>query len=173
MVINIVNKQLVNADKPMFLMEMSMGGNTMQKILFDGEKAQISGPGGSQTLEGEQVAEIKEQAYPVLEAEYARLGITPTLEGIEQVNGRDAYKLKVNMGKAVTYSFYDVENGLKVKSAGTQNGVTNEVTFEDYRPTTYGLIQPYASKTSMQGMPIEVKVKDIKINTGLKAEDFK
>ncbi len=173
MVINIVNKQLVNADKPMFLMEMSMGGNTMQKILFDGEKAQISGPGGSQTLEGSQTAEIKEQAYPVLEAEYTRLGITPTLEGIEQVNGRDAYKLKVNMGSAVTYSFYDVENGLKVKSVGTQNGVTNEVTFEDYRPTAYGLVQPYASKTSMQGMPIEVKVKDIKINTGLKAEDFK
>lgn len=172
--ITIENKYLSDPARPMFRMEMSMNGNTMQKIVFDGEKAFISGPGGTtQTLEGEMAAQIKEQAYPVLETEYARLGITPTLEGIEKVDGRDAYKLKVSLGNAVTYSFYDVENGLKVKSVGTENGMTQEVVFADYRPTAYGILQPYVSKTTMQGMPIEIKVKDIRINTGLKAGDFK
>lgn len=173
MTINNLYKYIIVPGKPAFMMEVSMGGNVMQKIVFDGEKATISGAGGSQTIEGDKAAQLKEQAYPILELEYTALGIKPTLEGIEKVNDRDAYKLKVTMGDAITYSFYDVENGLKVKSVGTQNGMTQEVTFEDYRPTTFGIVYPYVSKTSMQGMPIEIKVTDIEINTGLKAEDLK
>ncbi|WP_298614412.1 pitrilysin family protein [uncultured Odoribacter sp.] len=165
-------KYLLNGAKPLYLMEMSMNGATMQKIVFDGTKAIISGAGGNQTLEGEKVAELKAQTYPVLEAEYAQLGYHPTLEGVEKVNGRDAYKLKTTLGKAVTYSFYDVENGLKVKAVGSQDGMTQEVLFEDYQPTEYGILMPLVSKTSMQGMPIEVKTTDIKINSGLKAGDF-
>ncbi len=164
---------LINPNDPMFMITVSMAGNIMQKVIFDGQKATVSGPGGSQTIEGEKAAEMKTQAYPILEAEFDRVGIKPTLEGIEQVNGRDAYKLKMVVGDAVTYSFYDVENGLKVKSIGTQNGMTQEVTFEDYRPTAYGILYPYLSKTSMQGMPIEIKVTDVKVNTGVKASDFK
>lgn len=109
----------------------------------------------------------------MIEAEYTQLGYQPTLEGVEKVNGKEAYKLKTTLGKAVTYSFYDVENGLKVKAVGSQDGMTQEVLFEDYQPTEYGILMPLLSKTSMQGMPIEIKTTDIKINTGLKAEDFK
>lgn len=173
MTISIENKYLVDPTHPMFMMEMSMGGNTMQKIVFDGEKAHISGAGGNQTLEGEPAAQIREQAYPVPETEYSRLGIEPTLEGIEKVDGRDAYKLKITLGNAVTYSFYDIETGLKVKSVGMENGTTQEAVFEDYRPTASGILQPYVSKTNMQGMPIEIKVKEILTNTGLNAADFK
>lgn len=171
--INNLYKYLIVPGKPAFLMEVSMGGNVMQKIVFDGGKAVISGAAGNQTIEGEKAAELKEQAYPILELEYEALGIKPTLEGIEKVNNRDAYKLKVNMGDAITYSFYDVESGLKVKSIGTQNGMTQEVTFEDYRPTPFGLVYPYLSKTSMQGVPIEIKVTDVEINTGITAADLK
>lgn len=166
-------KYLLDGAKPLYMMEMSMNGAPMQKIVFDGTKAFLSGAGGNQTLEGEKVAELKDQAYPVLEAEYTQLGYQPTLEGVEKVNGKEAYKLKTTLGKAVTYSFYDVENGLKVKAVGSQDGMTQEVLFEDYQPTEYGILMPLLSKTSMQGMPIEIKTTDIKINTGLKAEDFK
>lgn len=166
-------KYLIIPGKPMFMLEVSLAGNVMQKMVFDGEKATIAAGGATQTIEGEKAAQMKEQAYPILELEFENLGITPTLEGIEKVNGRDAYKLKIVMGDAITYSFYDVENGLKVKSVGTQGGVTQEVTFEDYQPTPFGLVHPYLSKTSMQGMPIEIKVSDIQINTGLQADDLK
>lgn len=166
-------KYLLDGAKPLYMMEMSMNGAPMQKIVFDGTKAFLSGAAGNQTLEGEKVAELKDQAYPVLEAEYTQLGYQPTLEGVEKVNGREAYKLKTTLGKAVTYSFYDVENGLKVKAVGSQDGMTQEVLFEDYQPTAYGILMPLLSKTSMQGMPIEIKTTDIKINSGLKAEDFK
>lgn len=166
-------KYVIDPANPTFMMEVSMMGNVMQKIIFDGEKAIISGPQGNQTIEGEKAAALKEQAYPILELEYTRLGIKPTVEGIEKVNGRDTYKLKVAMGDAITYSFYDVENGLKVRSVGTQEGVTQDVSFEDYHKTDFGINYPFLSKTSMQGMPIEMKVKEVKVNTGLKSSDFK
>lgn len=173
MTINNLQQYLITPGKPAFIVEVSMGGNVMQKIVFDGEKGSINGPAGNQTLEGAEAEKIKEQAYPILELEFEALGIKPTLEGIEKVNGRDAYKLKIAMGEAVTYSFYDVENGLKVKSVGTQGGATQEVFFENYQPTSFGLIYPYLTKTSMQGMPVEMKVSEIEINTGLKADNFK
>lgn len=167
------NKYLIALEKPLFMLEVAMGGNVMQKMIFDGEKGIISGAAGSQTLEGDKAEMLKIQAYPVLEAEYATLGITPTIEGIEKVDGKDAYKLKVSIGDAITYSFYDVESGLKVKSVGVENGATQEVVFEDYQPAASGILYPRVSKTNMQGMPIEIKVTEIKENSGLKAEDFK
>ncbi len=166
-------KYLISPEKPMFMLEVSLAGNVMQKMVFDGEKAIIAAGGATQTMEGEKAAQMREQAYPILELEFDKLGIKPTLEGIEKINGRDAYKLKTTIGEASTYSFYDVENGLKVKSAGNSNGASQEVTFEDYRPTESGLVYPFLNKTNVQGMPIEIKVTQLDVNTGLKAEDFK
>lgn len=170
--INSLSKYIINPKKPMFSVEVSMAGNLMQKVLFDGKKAVISGAAGSQTLEGDKVASLKLQGYPIVEAEYANLGMMPTLAGIEKVNGRDAYKLKLAIGNSITYTFYDVESGLKVKAIGSENGMSQEFTFEDYRPTSIGILHPYLSKTSMQGMPVEVKVTEFLPNTGLKAEDL-
>lgn len=166
-------KYLISPEKPMFMLEVSLAGNVMQKMVFDGEKAVIAAGGATQTIEGEKAAQMKEQAYPILELEFENLGIKPTLEGIEKVNGREAYKLKTTIGEASTYSFYDVENGLKVKSVGNSNGATQEVTFEDYRATNSGLLYPFLNKTSVQGMPIEIKVTQVDVNTGLNAADFK
>lgn len=166
-------KYLISPEKPMFMLEVSLAGNVMQKMVFDGEKAIIAAGGTTQTMEGEKAAQMREQAYPILELEFDKLGIKPTLEGIEKINGRDAYKLKTTIGEASTYSFYDVENGLKVKSVGNSNGASQEVTFEDYRPTESGLVYPFLNKTNVQGMPIEIKVTQLDVNTGLKAEDFK
>lgn len=56
-------KYLLDGAKPLYMMEMSMNGAPMQKIVFDGTKAFLSGAGGNQTLEGEKVAELKDQVY--------------------------------------------------------------------------------------------------------------
>lgn len=173
MVLNNIQKFVITPEHPTFLMELAMGGNVMQKIIFDGEKGYISGAGGQQTLEGKEAESLKQQAYPILELEYETLGITPVLEGIENVNGRNAYKLKVTLGDAITYDFYDVENGLKLKSISINNGSSQEALYEDYRPTSFGLIYPFKTKTQMQGMPIEINITDLQINTGLSAADLK
>ncbi|MDL2231879.1 insulinase family protein, partial [Porphyromonadaceae bacterium OttesenSCG-928-L07] len=167
MSITTTTQYLTTPGKPAFKMEVSMGGNVIQKMVFDGTVAIVSG----QRLEGENAAEIKKLAYPILEVEYLNLGAV--LDGIEMVNGRNAYKLKVDNGKTTIYSFYDVENGLKVKDVNVAGDKIQEQLMEDYRETEVGILFPYVYKTTMMGMPIETKVSEIKFNTGLKIEDFK
>lgn len=164
--IKTVNKYDLSGEKPKFSMEVSMMGNLMQKIDYDGEKAVVSGGGGSntQTIEGEQAEPLREQAYPIVEAQFSQLHTAPTLEGIDDLNGKPAYKVKFTVGGSLIYNYYDVASGLKVKSVGTEDGVTNEATFEDYRTTSYGVKHPYVSETTMQGMPVTVKVTAVEIH---------
>ncbi|MCC8174167.1 MAG: insulinase family protein [Odoribacter sp.] len=173
MAITNIYKFIIDNENPYFLFESSMGGNSMQKVVFDGGKATLTGPMGSQTLEGDDIKDIKQQAYPIPELTYALQGIDVSLEGIEKVDGKDAYKIKFTLGDAITYSYYDMESGLKIKAVSSQNGMTQEVFLEDYRPVDGGYLYPFITKTTVQGMPFEVKVTDIKVNTGLTAEDFK
>jgi predicted Zn-dependent peptidase len=93
-----------------------------------------------------------------------------TLDGIEPVNGSDAYAIK--NGKTTLY--YDVKSGLKVMSSTTteRNGqkMTSTISYTDYRDVK-GVKIPYNIVMS-QGRDIEIKVTDVKINEGVTDADF-
>lgn len=93
-----------------------------------------------------------------------------TLDGIEPVNGSDAYAIK--NGKTTLY--YDVKTGLKLMSATTseRNGqkMTSTVTYGDYKGVK-GVKIPYSIVMS-QGRDIDIKVTDVKINEGVSDVDF-
>ncbi len=93
-----------------------------------------------------------------------------TLDGIEPINGNDAYAIK--NGKTTLY--YDVKTGLKVMSSTTteKNGqkMTSTISFNDYKEVK-GIKIPYVIVMS-QGREIEIKVTDVKINEGVSDADF-
>ena len=93
-----------------------------------------------------------------------------TLEGIEPINGSDAYAIK--NGKTTLY--YDVKTGLKVMTALTteKNGqkATSTVTYSDYKD--YKGIKFAHNVVMYQGRDIEIKISDVKINEGVTDEDF-
>ena len=93
-----------------------------------------------------------------------------TLDGIEPINGSDAYAIK--NGKTTLY--YDVKTGLKVMSSTTteKNGqkMTSTISFNDYKEVK-GIKIPYVIVMS-QGREIEIKVTDVKINEGVTDADF-
>ena len=93
-----------------------------------------------------------------------------TLDGIEPINGSDAYAIK--NGKTTLY--YDVKTGLKVMSSTTteKNGqkMTSTISFNDYKEVK-GIKIPYLIVMS-QGREIEIKVTDVKINEGVSDADF-
>lgn len=93
-----------------------------------------------------------------------------TLDGIEPINGSDAYAIK--NGKTTLY--YDVKTGLKVMSSTTteKNGqkMTSTISFNDYKEVK-GIKIPYVIVMS-QGREIEIKVTDVKINEGVSDADF-
>ena len=92
------------------------------------------------------------------------------LDGIEPVNGTDAYAIK--NGKTTLY--YDVKTGLKLMSATTseRNGqkMTSTITYGDYKDVK-GVKIPYSIVMS-QGRDIDIKVSDVKINEGVSDVDF-
>jgi predicted Zn-dependent peptidase len=93
-----------------------------------------------------------------------------TLDGIEPINGSDAYAIK--NGKSTLY--YDVKTGLKVMSSSTseRNGqkMTSTISYTDYKEVK-GIKIPHNIVMS-QGREIEIKVTDVKINEGVTDADF-
>jgi len=92
------------------------------------------------------------------------------LDGIEPINGSDAYAIK--NGKTTLY--YDVKTGLKVMTSTTaeRNGqkVTSTISYTDYKDYK-GIKFAYNLVMSM-GRDIEVKISDIKINEDVSDADF-
>ncbi len=173
--------------------ETAMGGNVMSTQLFDGEKAVIESPMGKfEFSEGDEEFEtMKLQAILNMEMNYQDYGIEKALEGIENVDGKDAYKVEVTSPEGVkTHEYYDVETGLKVKTESPEGDAkimdykTVVVEVEGERPSFFArlfgktgmeeveLKFPGKIKQQADQQTLDLEVVDIKINTGLTEEEF-
>lgn len=97
------------------------------------------------------------------------------VSGIEKVEGKDAYKIEV-AGETISVSyFYDVATGLKVKESRVINfggqKQTQETILKDYKEID-GIKFPGIKSSSLQGQPLESKLIEAVINTGVSDADF-
>jgi predicted Zn-dependent peptidase len=158
-----------------YAMIMSMNGNVMMQQTFNGERGIMKTFQGENEIIGEDLENLKIDACMNAELKYAELGVVITLEAIESVNNKDAYKLKVvNPTGQTTYDYYDVESGLKVQSKQTtvtpQGEFTQIVNYSDYQEIS-GVKFPFSIKISgVQNM--ELIVSSVEINTGLEDDLF-
>jgi hypothetical protein len=160
----------------MYASEMLMGGNLMQKRVYDGENARISAMGNTQELMGEDLERFRFESKMHKFLRYAELDITTELVSVENINGKKAYKVKVtNPSKEVKYDYYDAESGLKVRSKSTVNTPNGEITqVEDYKNyrDVRGVKFPFKIEISgAQTMVLEVT--SIAINTEIEESVFK
>ena len=101
-----------------------------------------------------------------------------SIKGIEQVEGKDAYVVAVKTPAGRNYTnFYDVASGLLVKKTVVQEGgpmgsVTVNSTVTDYK-SFGGVMIPTRIINDLGSMKIDIKFDDVKVNSGLKAEDIK
>ncbi len=151
------------------LQEMKMGGMVMQKVLFDGDKAVISSQMGRQEFtEGEEFDQLKMQSVMNMELRYQDFGFEKKLLGIEQVGGKDAYKVEViSPGGVKSYDFYDVESSLKIKSITSES----QTTYSNYQ-NVHGYYMPYKVITEAGPQLIEMTIDNVEINAGLGKEVF-
>ena len=155
-------------DQKCFSMSQAMNGSLMSHIVLRDGKIKISGGGMEQEITDPEQVESMSDIYPFPEILGAEQGYVFTLEGIENVNGSDTYKVKQDRGGAVSYSYYDVATGLKVKTVAASEGQTQEVVFDDYQKTPYGIIYPMVQKVNMPQIgEVEAKVTKVEFNTGL------
>lgn len=156
---------------------ITMGDMVVQKIIYDGKTLKLSGmQGDKEYTEGEEVDEIKNNAGFCPERNYIKNGYGLSVEGIEPVSGKDAYVLKVNKGKASMTEYYDVESGLKVKTAATvesPQGQIQQVTeIGDYRVVD-GLKVAFDMKQTVMNMATSTTLTSVEINKPIDEAIFK
>ena len=155
-------------DQKCFSIAQTMGGNPISNIVLRDGKIKVSAGGMEQEITDPAQVEAMSDIYPFPEILGAEQGYVFTLEGIENVDGSDAYKVRQEKGGMASYNFYDVATGLKVKSIASAQGQTQEVVFADYQQTPYGILYPMVQKTTLpQVGVVEAKVTEVTINSGL------
>lgn len=147
---------------------ISMNGNVMNEQVFNGEAGYIKAMGQKMDYNEEQVNAAKADALPFPE-------LTPgeaSVEGIEQVNGEDAYVVQLDKN---TKAYYDVDSGLKVQTVKTiaQGGQTMTVPtgYSDYREVK-GVKFPFQITSTAGPQTFTFNVNEILVNEGVSEEDF-
>ena len=153
------------------LVEISMEGmGSIMKQVVNEKGAYAVQQGQRKDFEGAELAEEKQGATTF--EEIGMLKRTDlVLDGIEPVNGSDAYIVK--NGK--TSMYYDVNSGLKVLESKEIEAGDKKMTITsalaDYR-TVKGVKVPFKMIVN-QGFDLDIQMSDVKINEGVSDADFK
>jgi len=159
----------MTTDKAQNKVVISMGGNPMQTRVFNKDKGMMMAQGQTMEYTAEQNEQAMLMSQPIMELSAKN----PTLEGIEDVNGKEAYK--VNFGKGVT-SYYDTTTGLKlrddvlVKMMGQET--TSTINYSNYKEVD-GIKVPFTLSQMAGPQELKFNVTKVTINEGVSDEDFK
>jgi zinc protease len=165
-----LNFQLVRTSDNQFMQNIEMMGRSMSKQVFNGENGYAMMQGQKMDFNPQQTAMIKDEAQPFYE-----LHLDPeviSLEGIEKIDGENAYKVKVSGNRV---AFYNVASGQKVQEVTTTEmmGQTIESTmkFGNYKEAS-GIMFPFYLGQMMGPQLIEFNIDKVEVNSGVTAEDF-
>ena len=154
-----------------FNQEVKVMGQVMQKLSIANGKATMEMGGQSQTLTDEQYEEAKMSMFIFPELHYEELGYTLELDGIQDVDGENAYKLMIsNPTGSQIVNYYSVDSGLKIRSESATSGNVNYDRYETYDGVKY----PVEESMQMPGVPMTIvsKVDALAFNEELTPADF-
>lgn len=164
-----------------FKMEVSvpaMNDQVISKVVLNGDSVTMQRMGQDMPVQENTKETLKDEMNIFPEQQYLKTGYTLSLEGIETVDDQDAYVLKVtdSRGNVVT-QYYNVKTGLRVKEVSEQAttaGTTTKssTTYSNYQEVN-GIKFPFTIGSDGGGVKMIMKVKDIKINSGVSPDDFK
>jgi zinc protease len=155
--------------KGKMMVSLAMGTMNLMKQVVNEKGAYIEQQGQRKKLEGADLADMKASAAPFEELQLQKR-TDLKVEGIEPINGSDAYVIKD--GKTTYY--YDVKSGLKTAKgkAREQDGKSSSqiTNFNDYREVK-GIKVPFNLVQNV-GFELDIKMSEIKINEGVSEKDF-
>ncbi len=168
---NTLELEMKKTNAGQMLQNVKFAGNSMQKQVLDGDKGYAVVQGQRKDLTGEELDKIKEESAPFPELNYLAAGGV-SLEGIEPVGDKKAYKLKITANKT---AFYDVETGLKLQDVTIQEVQGQQIAstsgYSDYKEVS-GILFPYALSQTAGPQKFDFIVKEVKVNEGVNAADF-
>jgi predicted Zn-dependent peptidase len=172
-------QKAMNPNKEMT--EVSKGGNVVMKDMFNGETGYQMQMGQKRDMDAKDIADKKAKKNIVDQLNYKEPGYKLEMKGIEKVNGKDVYKILVTSpsGKQ-TSEYYDVSTAFLVKqetsSVASGMDLSQTIQFDNYTKVN-DVLFPFAITLTVEvggnSTDIAYKVKSVKINEGVTADDFK
>ena len=165
----------------MDLMDLTMNGQAVVHVVFDGTSGYQTQMGSKKDLSPEEIVQKKEVQGVFPQLFYKANGFKLEVGGVEKAGSADAYKVKVTSPSGnVSTEYYDVATGYLVKeeSSTKEDGqeTQHSTEFSNFKkvgnvmfPFTYAI--SVALPNGTQEFTIEAS--DIKVNEGVTAEDFK
>ncbi len=175
-----LNVVMKNKIPNLSLMQISMGENTVMKRVFDGKAGYSMQMGQKKAMTAGEIADVNENGI-IPQLEYNKGKYKLELAGAEKIEGKDTYKIKVikPSGNSAT-EYYDVKSGLLIRQDNTVTAegqeIAQSVIFSDYIKEG-SILFPKTFVTSVQTpmgtQEFTITLKEIKLNEGVSAEDFK
>ena len=163
--------------------EIQFAGQTAVQV-YDGKQGwkvrPYLGRGGVEPFTADELKSAEAQAdLDGALVDYAAKGTTVELAGVEKVQGKDAYKLKLTLrDKRVMHEWIDATSFLEVKLEGTPRKLDGKshavsVFLRDYR-TVNGLVMPYLVETVVEGVQRteKIQIEKVVVNPNLNASRF-
>jgi predicted Zn-dependent peptidase len=148
-----------------FYQEMKMGDIVLTKQVYNGKEGWLEGMGGTKDLKDAELDQLKEGARLFPELSYFSSGYQTTLDGIETIDGRKSYLIKVvSPSGMVENQYYEISSGLKIRTVSSSEGQTLVVDYSDYREIG-GIRFPFNMKHQVATQLIEFKVDQIDTST--------
>jgi len=167
----VLELELKKTTKNQFMQDIRMMGNSMQKQVIDGDSGYMMAQGQRKDMSEEELNAIKEESAAFPELNYLAAGDV-VLEGIEAVDGKKAFKVKVTDSKTV---FYDTETGLKLQEVEAQEmqgqTILRTMAYDDYKEVS-GILFPFKMIQTLGPQKFDFIVKEIKVNEGVSPADF-
>jgi predicted Zn-dependent peptidase len=156
-----------------FLMLAEMSGMVVNEVRVNGNEASMSQMGQEIPVDEETVASFQMQAEIFPEARWQELGYLAELGGIENIDGTQAYEIRVTTptGEQVI-DYYAMDSGLKIRSVVKGEGGSMTTDYADYKEVN-GILVPFTmTSTGMMPMPLVMEVQSAAINSGLEDGEF-
>lgn len=152
----------------------SINGNPMMTMVVTKKEAFSKQGGQKMSLPQPMAIDLKNSVGIFPEIDFIENPKT-TLVGVEEVDGKEAYKIQIS-GDVVSFEFfYDVASGLKVKESSTTNmggqSQKQDSMLSDYQAFE-GILFPTKKSQLLGQQSIEMTLKSVVMNTELTAEDF-
>lgn len=156
-------------------MEMSAEGmGVLMKQKFDGTTGYAEQQGQRKDLTAEEVAQSKAKysIFPELYFEASEI----SLESVIDIDGSEAYKLKVSKNGKDSFRYYDIKSGLLKRVEATEEAQGQSITsvsdYGNYSEVS-GLQFPYSQTIKAGPQVINLNITNIKVNEGVTEADFK
>jgi zinc protease len=161
-----MNLEMKKTAKNQFATEIMAMGQSMMKTVVDGEVGYRIQQGQRSDMTADEVKKVQTEGSPFPEVNYLNDGVS--LDKIEDVDGENAYKIKVSEEQT---NYYSVETGLKIKVEKTTEMGSSSTFYTDYQEIS-GVKFPFKISQTMGPRKFDFLVKEIKVNEGITDADF-